>query len=93
MIPESLKEFVILEHEINDGTQVILKFSNGFGASVIRGPHTYGGAEDLYEIAVLDNTGEISYVTGITDDVIGWLTSSDVKDVLESVQALGSKID
>lgn len=93
MIPESLKKFVILEHEINDGTQVIFKFSNGFGASVICGPSTYGGAEGLYEIAVLDATGEISYLTGITDDVIGWLTSSDVKDVLESVQALESKID
>ena len=54
-----------------------LHFSNGYGASVITGQYAYGGSEGLYELAVLQGE-EICYDTPITDDVIGYLTPSDV---------------
>lgn len=53
-------------------------FKNGFGISVVRGFGTYGAGEGLFEIAVLDKDGHLTYSTKITDDVIGNLTSKEV---------------
>jgi hypothetical protein len=35
------------------GEQAKVFFPNGYGASIIRGPHSYGGSRGLYELAVL----------------------------------------
>jgi len=66
--------------------QRIYEFANGYGASVIRGPHTYGGPE-YFEVAVLRG-GHICYDTPITDDVIGWLTEEMVQETLGRIAAL-----
>jgi len=50
------------ERGCNDGTQWFFKFPNGYGASVICNPYSYGGARGLYELAVLRN-GHICYDT------------------------------
>lgn len=62
-------------------------FSNGWGASVICGPHTDGGQEGLFEIAVLRGD-RICYDTDITDNVLGYQTHQNVHDVLERIKAL-----
>ena len=64
------------------------QFDNGFGASVVKTPHTYGGDKGLYELAVLDSNGSLTYATPITDDVIGYLRPEDVTDVLAKIQQL-----
>lgn len=64
-----------------------IEFPNGYGASVVRGPGTYGGPEGLYELAVLHG-GIIAYDTPITDDVLGWLTEGDVTERLSEVETL-----
>lgn len=33
--------------------QLVVFFRNGYGASVIQGPYSYGGREGLYELAIL----------------------------------------
>ena len=33
--------------------QKLYKFANGYGASVVKGEHTYGGDEGLWELAVI----------------------------------------
>ena len=65
-----------------------LTFDNGYGVSVVKGPHTYGGGDGLYELAVLGKDGELSYDTPIADDTIGYLTQQEVTDIMKQVQEL-----
>nr|DAL55746.1 MAG TPA_asm: hypothetical protein [Caudoviricetes sp.] len=65
----------------------IFQFENGYGASVIRGPLTYGGAEGLYELAVTHH-GEITDKTSITADVEGWLNEKEVVELLSKIEEL-----
>ena len=65
--------------------QTIYKFSNGYGASVIRFNYVYFGIE----IAVLrfDENGnwDIDYSTPITNDVIGGLNEESRDSVLQQI--------
>ena len=63
-------------------------FDNGYGVSVVRGPHSYGGQRGLYELAVLDSDGFITYETHITSDVIGFLKPEDVTKHMIEIQQL-----
>ena len=72
------------------GIQARIQFDNGFGASVVKGPYTYGGDEGLYELAVLDKTGDLTYDTPITNDVLGHLTEEGVTNILSQIQNLQS---
>ena len=76
--------------ELPDGSGIYCRimFENGFGASVVKHKYSYGGDKGLYEIAVLDSGGEITYTTPITDDVIGYLRPEDVTDVIEKIEKL-----
>ena len=83
------KTFDDLEFIDNSGNQMArIYFENGYGASIVIGPHTYGGTEGFYELAVLDSNGNITYDTHITDDVLGYLSPIDVSDVLKQIQEL-----
>lgn len=70
------------------------RFGNGFGASVVRNPHSYGGDSGLWELAVLRYTGpsdddfQVCYDTPITDDVLGWLSEDDLKRTLKQISKL-----
>jgi len=68
--------------------QSIVQFPNGYGASIVQGPHTYGGNEGLYELAVYDKDGQITYDTPITDDVLGYLSEEDVEKILTDIKNL-----
>ena len=65
-----------------------IMFDNGYGASIVKGPHTYGGREGLYELAVLGKDGKLTYETPVTSDVEGYLTEDDVTKLLEQIQSL-----
>lgn len=80
---------IIIDRELNGGTQTVHKFDNGYGASVIRGgSFAYGGLE----MAVLkfnqDGDYSLCYDTEITDDVLGYLTEEDVTEYLVQIEAL-----
>lgn len=82
---------IFLERSINGGSQVIHKFENGYGASVVQHEFSYGGDEGLYELAVLAFNGDnwdLTYDTEITDDVIGYLSDEDVQDLLKQIENL-----
>ena len=70
------------------GVQAYITFENGYGASVVCTPHTYGGDKGLYELAVFGKDRHITYDTPITNDVIGYLRPQDVTDVMEKIQQL-----
>jgi hypothetical protein len=63
-------------------------FDNGYGASVVKGEHTYGGRDGLYELAVLGQDGKLTYETPVTDDVEGYLNEDDVTILMKQIQNL-----
>jgi hypothetical protein len=68
------------------GIQSSLTFDNGWGVSVVKGPHTYGGNKGLYELAVFKD-GEIHYDNKIANgDVVGYLRPEDVTDAMLVIQ-------
>ncbi len=71
-----------------DGYQLVYKFDNGYGASVVKHDFSYGGKKGLYELAVLDNEGSLCYNTGITEDVVGHLTMGEVDKLLVEISHL-----
>jgi hypothetical protein len=87
-----MKTFKDLSFNIMDDDsnwiRAFMKFDNGYGVSVVKGPYTYGGKAGLYELAVLDSDGEITYGTHITDDVLGFLTPEDVTRHMIEIQEL-----
>ena len=74
--------------KIHDGDQWLFKYDNGYGASVVKHDFSYGGKKGLYEIAVLDSTGDLCYSTPITDDVVGYATENKVLDTLHRIKSL-----
>lgn len=84
---------IIKDHIVahNGNRQVLHRFENGYGASVIQGPYSYGGGEGLYELGVIVWEGEkygLTYDTPITDDVLGYLTPEEVDEALSRIEAL-----
>ena len=90
-------------HNDENGEQRLFKFKNGYGASVVRHKHSYGGSKGLWELAVLKDMGkntkmyddvewlqtyDICYDTPITNDVVGWLKNGDVFDTLVKIGEL-----
>lgn len=66
-------------------------FTNGYGVSVVRHAHSYGGQIGLFELAVLKGVPynwEICYDTSITNDVIGWLEPHEVVEYTQKVSQL-----
>lgn len=74
--------------------QKLYRFPNGYGASVVKGMHTYGGEEGLWELAVLvfksptSDEYKLTYETPITTDVEGHLTDDDVEELLAKINQL-----
>jgi hypothetical protein len=75
-------------HSYPRGTRHAWRFHNGRGASVIRNEMSYGSSRGLWELAVIGRDGDIDYSTPITDDVLGWLTPTDVRRILREIEAL-----
>jgi len=71
-----------------DGVQSIMMFDNGYGVSVIKTPHSYGGKRGRYELAVLDSSEAITYNTPVTEDVLGYLSEKEVTRYMIEVQKL-----
>ena len=76
------------EDYLNHQAKVL--FENNYGASIIIGPYSYGGADGLYELAVL-YYGALCYDTPITNGVEGHLTPKDVTSLLHRIAELPAK--
>lgn len=75
------------------GIRARMFFDNGFGVSVVKSEHSYGGNEGLYEMAVLGPDGHINYDTPITSDVLGYLSPEEVSKAMSDVQDLAKTTD
>jgi hypothetical protein len=89
-----MKKFEDLEFDkISDepymsGVRSRMIFENGYGVSVVSHTFSYGGKDGLFEIAVLDSNGDLTYDTSVTNDVIGYLNTDEVTEIMEQVQSL-----
>jgi hypothetical protein len=76
---------------IHGGIQRRYRFDNGYGASVVQHAYSYGGDRGLWELAVTDHAGRLTYDTPVTNDVIGCLTEAAVEEQLDAIAALPAK--
>jgi hypothetical protein len=87
-----MKTFKDLKFEmVNDapfmvGKKARMHFDNGYGVSVVSHTFSYGGKDGLYELAVLDSDGSLTYSTEVTSDVLGYLTEENVTEHMIQVQ-------
>jgi hypothetical protein len=75
----------------HSGIHALVFFNNGFGASVVKSDFSYGGKGGLYELAVImgdEDVWEITYESGITIDVLGYLTEEDVERYLKQIEQI-----
>ena len=73
------------------GIQYLAFYPNGYGASIVQHDFSYGGKENLWELAVIKGTEEdwnLCYSTPITGDVLGYLTEQEVDDTLKQIESL-----
>jgi hypothetical protein len=70
----------------NDYLRVV-KFENGYGASIISHDYSYGGYHGLFEVAVIHDE-IIVYDTPVSKDVIGWLDFAGVAGILKDIEEL-----
>ena len=86
---KTFKDIIFKTNPMGDDFGIVSRtqFDNGYEVSVVKSPHTFGGKDGLYELAVFKD-GDICYDTPITDDVIGYLRPEDVTDVMERIQKL-----
>lgn len=85
-------------HPMGNGRQRVFRFSNGYGASVVRFSTPFGGGSytsgDEWEVAVVKFIGEnwdsfkLDYTTPLTSDVIGHVADADLSDLLDQIAAL-----
>jgi hypothetical protein len=85
---KTFKDLEFEKHGLGEGIQSKLSFDNGYGVSVVRTSWSYGGKDGLYELAVLDENGYLTYNTSVTNDVIGYLSEEEVSNTMEQVQKL-----
>ncbi|MGJ6674833.1 hypothetical protein ACSDN3_14655 [Listeria monocytogenes] len=90
IIIEEFKEYAINNKNENVfNKQILYKFPNNYGASVISGPFTYG-----LELAVIffsNENWDIDYDTPVTNGVLGHLNKESLKQALEDIYNLPIK--
>lgn len=68
-----------------EGVQYKFIFPNGYGASVIKQYGSYGWNMDLWEVALLNEYGDLVYVNDFEWDVVGNLDDKGVNDILHKI--------
>lgn len=87
----SFKSFVVSATNHGGIQQIVFRFPNGYGASVVRGAMLHPEHGALFEIAVLawdGNKRTIVYDTPITEDVLAYLSGNDVLGYLSQIATL-----
>jgi hypothetical protein len=86
---KAFKDLEFVEHPSHiGGVQARITFDNGYGASVVKTPYSYGGDRGLYELAVLKDD-ELHYDNPVANgDVRGFLTEDAVTELLIQIQKL-----
>lgn len=82
-------KYIIDFNSINNGMQLLFKFDNNFGISLVCHSFSYGNDKQEFEVAVIkfeyDDTWSLTYDTEITNDVLGYQSKEDVLNIIERV--------
>lgn len=86
---DEFNDFKVDEHPMFNGKQILYRFPNGYGASVVSYFGSYGGNYGLWEIATLkwDKTG---YNLVSNMEIEGRLTLDQVAGYLKRIQHYGT---
>lgn len=80
-------EFELREDAFGSGKYCRIMFDNGWGASIVSHKYSYGGDKGLYELAVLDSSGDLHYDNVVAEgDVRGYLGEEEVTDLIKQIQ-------
>ena len=97
-IPDLPIEGIDVESNLHlGGERHIVRFPNGYGASVVRNRMSYGDDRGLYEVGVITydrakpSDWDLTYDTPITDNMLGWQSVEDVAEVLLRISRLASR--
>ena len=75
------------------GVQYIFTFNNRYQASVVKTEYSYGGEQDLWELAVLKD-GALHYDNSVAEgDVRGHLTDKEVNELLREIERFGDIVE
>ncbi len=85
---EDLEFDKISDEPFMSGVRSRMMFENGYGVSVVSHTYSYGGKAGLFEVAVLNKNGDLTYDTPVTNDVVGYLNPDEVTEIMEQVQNL-----
>lgn len=80
-------EFRGTSYEGKTAKQATMDFPNGYGVSVLLGDMWYSNGIDTYELAVMYE-GSITYNTPVTDNVLGYITATQVSEAMKQIQEL-----
>lgn len=69
------------------GEQIVYRFPNDYGASVIRNKYSYGGKRGLWELAVVKFENDV-YEVLQSEEIQGFLTEERVNQMLKKIEAL-----
>jgi hypothetical protein len=84
-------QYIIDFNSINKGMQLMFRFPNNYGLSIVCHSFSYGNDDAKFEIAVLkfnsDNNKDwnLTYTTDITNDVLGYQSKEDVFSIIDRV--------
>jgi len=85
---KTFKDLEFEPHENGYGEHATMDFENGYGVSVVTGLHIYYTDDSHpYELAIVKD-GSLCYNSGITEDVLGHLTSRSITLYMKKVQLL-----
>ena len=91
---DDYREYILSSHELHGGNQMIMRFPNGYGASVVQHSGSYGHENNLAELAVIKFYGpgdldwHLCYETEVTNDVIGHLTKEECIELFGRIKNL-----
>ena len=87
-----LGQYIHSVRHVFNGAQIIFKFDNGLGASVVRHDFSYGSDRGLFEVGAIefdgDDNWDLTYETPGGGDVVGNLTPAEVQDLLIRIEGL-----
>jgi hypothetical protein len=93
---KTIKDFtsyIIDINSYNKGMQILFKFPNDYGISLVCHSFSYGNDDNEFEIAIAkfepnSDNWRVTYDTDITGDVLGYQSKEDVIDVIQKTIAL-----
>lgn len=88
-VSDTMQDFIVHAGDILDGVQVVFRFPNNYGASVIKHHFSYDVELAVVKFNSEDNDDwNICYTTPITDDVLGYLSEDELYKTLIEIKSL-----